>query len=192
MSEKDELPEDYDVFNEKTRRLIVQKFAYLHSTNKIEVDTQKTVIVRAKEEAIAKENAELELMKPEYYKTMNDRAFWETRSVNFQRQLAGIAPSATSSKRVPDERFKDLLELEKRYTGEIKTPKNRRAYVEEKLYPLVMLLIREKRISGKFELPAFEDALLQAVNKRIDNLEDRVDNLDFGGQAPRNPQVPPN
>ena len=160
----------YDLFNDRTRRFIVQKYCYLHADNKIEADTTKTT----------------------YHE--------ETEMVEVEKQVAGLYSSPifrtteprtfTVPKTVPDERFADLLELEKKYTREIKVTEEERAVVEERLYPLVMLLFREKRIKGKFELPAFEDLKLDRLNKRITDLEGRVDALDFGGDAPKNPQVP--
>lgn len=174
MSGRKEPPDDYYIFNESLRHSLVQKFVYLHATRKIEVDTTKGVYV-------------------EVPKTENE---YRTEKLEAERRygvLGGMTGFVTHTKtevqHVPDERFKDLLELEKKYTNEIKYPREDLPKLEEELYPLVMACVRENRIKGEFELPAFQDLELQSVNKRIRNLEDRLDRLDFGDQAPRNPQA---
>lgn len=158
---------DYDLFNDRTRRFIVQKYCYLHADNKIEANTNNTTW-----------QEKTELVEAEKYGTYG--GVFHTKELKTFK-----VPNV-----VPDERFADLLELEKKYTREIKVTEEERAVVEEKLYPLVMLLFRERRIKGKFELPAFEDLKFDKLNKRITDLEGRIDALDFGGDAPKNLQVP--
>lgn len=187
----------YDLFNERTRRLIVQRYVYLHVDGKVEVDTNKTEWVDAKEELQSEERKAQEesglLHGPNnfgvIYRSAEERNYWENRSIGLQERLGKVPPFSKTAITVPDGRFKDLVELEKKYTREIKVTEKQRAIVEERLYPLVMLLIREKRIKGKFELPEFQDLQLDGLNKRVRDLEARVDALDFGADAPKNPEV---
>jgi hypothetical protein len=168
-------PDDYYIFNEKLRHSLVEKFVYLHATRKIEVNTTKGVIYE-------RPKTELELQVESQYSRVG--------TIGYSGFITNV-PSKTTvwdTKHVPDERFKDLLDLEKKYTGEIKYPKERLTELEEMLYPLVMDCVRENRIKGEFELPAFEDLTHQSINKRLRDLEDRVDRLDFS-KAPKNPEA---
>lgn len=162
-------PED-EIFTEKMRRSTVQRFVYLHTTNKVEVDTTKRILV------------EIPKDKDSYLAEL-------ARAYNVGRDGTDVSSNTWTSKVVPDERFKDLLDLEKKYTGEIKTPKDDIPKVEEELYPLVMTCIREKRIKGEFELPPYRDLELQSIIRKIRDLEDRVDRLDLGDQTPKNTKV---
>ena len=152
------------------RHSIVQKFAYLHSTNKVEVDTTKKVLV-------------------EVPKDKNSYLAELASAYAVGRDGTDVSDHTSTTKVVPDERFKDLLNLEKKYTGEIKTPKEDIPKVEEELYPLVMTCIREKRIKGAFELPPYRDLELQSMNRRIKDLEDRVGKLGVREQTPKNTKV---
>jgi len=143
------------------RRSTVQKFVYLHTTNKVEVDTTKRILV-------------------EVPKDKNSYLAELARAYSVGRDGTDVSSNTWTSKVVPDERFKDLLDLEKKYTGEIKIPKEDIPKVEEELYPLVMTCIREKRIKGEFELPSYRDLEFQSINRKIRDLEDRVDRLDSG------------
>ena len=163
-------PPENEIFTEKMRRSTVQKFVYLHTTNKVEVDTTRRIQV-----GIPKD-------KDAYLAEL-------ARAYSIGRDGTDVSSNTLTSKIVPDERFKDLLDLEKKYTGEIKTPKEDIPKVEEELYPLVMTCIREKRIKGEFELPSYRDLELQSVNRKIRDLEDRVDRLDLGDQKPKDTKV---
>jgi len=152
-------PSENEIFTEKMRHSTVQKFVYLHSTNKVEVDTTKKILV-----GIPKDQ---------------DSYLAELASAYaVGRDGTDVSKNTSTTKVVPDERFKDLLNLEKKYTVEIRIPKEDITKVEEELYPLVMTCIREKRIRGEFELPPYRDLELQSINRKIKDLEDRVDRLD--------------
>lgn len=163
-------PPENEIFTERTRHSIVQKFAYLHTTNKVEVDTTKKILV------------EIPKDKDSYLAEL-------ASAYAVGRDGTDVSRLTSTTKVVPDERFKELLNLEKKYTGEIKTPKEDIPKVEEELYPLVMTCIREKRIKGEFELPSYRDLELQSMNRRIKDLEDRVGRLDLGDQTPKNTKV---
>jgi hypothetical protein len=163
-------PPENEIFTEKMRHSTVQKFVYLHTTNKVEVDTTKRILV------------EIPKDKDSYLAEL-------ARAYSVGRDGTDVSSNTRTSKVVPDERFRDLLDLEKKYTGEIKTPKEDIPKVEEELYPLVMTCIREKRIKGEFELPSYRDLELQSINRRIRDLEDRVDRLDLGDQKPKSTKV---
>jgi len=152
------------------RHSIVQKFAYLHTTNKVEVDTTKKILV------------EIPRDKDSYLAEL-------ASAYAVGRDGTDVSRNTSTTKVVPDERFKELLTLERKYTGEIKTPKEDIPKVVEELYPLVMTCIREKRIRGEFELPPYRDMELQSMNRRIQDLEDRVGRLGLGDQAPKNAKV---
>jgi len=179
MSGGREPQDDYYIFNDKLRHSLVQKFVYLHATRKIEVDTTKGVIYERH-----KTPAELAM---EREVVEHERLYGYS---GFITNVPSSSDTVWDTKKVPDERFKDLLDMEQKYTGEIKYPKEDLPKLEEEIYPLIMICVRENRIKGEFELPAFHDLELQSVNKRLRDLEDRVDRLDFGDQAPRNNEVP--
>ena len=55
---------------------------------------------------------------------------------------------------------------------------------ETALYPLVMLLLTEGRITGKFDLPLQDLVKFKELEERFKRLEERVDNLDFSSPNP--------
>jgi hypothetical protein len=163
MSGAEQAPGD-EIFTEKMRRSTVQKFVYLHTTNKVEVDTTKRILVEVPKD--------------------KDTYLAELASAyGVGRDGTDVSRNTLTSKVVLDERFKDLLDLEKKYTGEIKAPREDIPKVEEALYPLVMTCIREKRIKGEFELPPYRDLELQSISKRIRDLETRINRLELEGRA---------
>lgn len=85
----------------------------------------------------------------------------------------------------PDERFKDLPELEKKYRHEVKVSKRQWEKVESDLYPLVMKLLKEDRIEGKFDLPLQDLVNFKELEGRLAKLEERVDALDFSPSPAR-------
>jgi len=156
-------PED-EIFTEKMRRSTVQKFVYLHTTNKVEVDTTKKILV------------EIPKDKDSYLAEL-------ASAYAVGRDGTDVSRNTSTTKIVSDERFKELLNLEKKYTGEIRSPKEDIPKVEEALYPLVMTCIREKRIKGELELASYRDLELQSINKKIRDLEDRINRLELEGHT---------
>src|SRR5438309_4330940 len=130
MSTEDfKLETEENPFSERMQKWWVKKFVVLHTANKITVDTSKTVM----------EERELTLKEESFRRTWYH---YEPR-----RHI------------ILDERFKDLTELERRYRQEVAISKKEWMQVEKELYPLIMLLFREKRITGTFELPPLQDLI---------------------------------
>lgn len=81
---------------------------------------------------------------------------------------------------VPDERFKDLEELERKYRQEDKVSKKEWKQVEKKLYPMVMTLLKENRVTGHFNLAPMQDLIaFNELKAKLDKLEGTVNAVAF-------------
>jgi hypothetical protein len=84
-----------------------------------------------------------------------------------------------------DKRYSDLDRLLEMYSGTVPTPEEDRPLVEEKLYQLILLLIREGRLPKTFKiqpLRSTEDeriaSMLEEIGRSLDDLSKRVKKIE--------------
>jgi len=173
-AEHQEQKEAESYFKEKTRHAIVETFVFLCTNRAIVVKSEIRVRIPERD-YLAREITEYSVL-PEV-ETNHARAYRENHVSYLQRKLAETPVYNTVDEYVPDERCKDLKQLIQKYRTEITTQERRQLEVE--LYPLVMLVLDENLIEGKFELPPLQDFLkFKELERRIAAVEDRQDKMD--------------
>lgn len=161
-------------FNDDFKHRKVDEFcAWYLRGNSVKVDIMKSIMVDAKEELRLAEPAP-----PPVYRTADERAYWETRGLNLQRQTEELSPLAKLFKKVPDERFNDLKALVHRYAGIGKTVDEGKDALIQELWTLVALLEEENRIDeGKgFRMEPFNEMEMARLVAKLENLEARYEN----------------
>jgi len=161
-------------FNDDLKHRKVDEFCvwYLHG-NSEKVETRKQTYVDATEYRMS-----LEPQHPARYKTAEERAYWESRAVDLQREIRKFSPNEKTSIMVPDERFKDLNPLVHRYAGIEKADNENREALVQELWRLIMLLEEEKRIEGDgYRMEPFHEIEMQGLSARMSLLERRLDSM---------------
>ena len=159
-------------FGKKMRDALVKKFVYLHKDNKIQLRTTNPVTRLLKD----KLKRELDELLKTRTGSNEHRQYLADQIIEKQEDLQNTSYNETYPALILDERFKDLAELEKKYTGEITIPSKAWRKVEKELYPLVMMLYNEKRITGKFDLPPLQDYLqLEEVKDKLNRIQSNLE-----------------
>ena len=90
-----------------------------------------------------------------------------------------------------DKRFSDLDRLLEAYSGDSTTPEGDQPSAEEKLYRMVLLLIKEGRLPQTFKVQPAKDTRMESLVSTIerlalsmDDLEKRLKRLEEGQTAP--------
>jgi hypothetical protein len=97
-----------------------------------------------------------------------------------------------------DKRFSDLERLLRMYSGKVTLGESDQAWVEQSLYDLILLMIKEKRLPQSFKIqPAKDpriDVLVMEVEKltrALSELEKRIVKVEEVSQSPMNAGPPP-
>lgn len=77
-----------------------------------------------------------------------------------------------------DKRFSSLTQLLGMYTGSIAVAEEDKPLVEQRLYEIVLLLIKEGRLPQSFKLQPVKDARVDKLNATIEKLTQAVDSLE--------------
>jgi hypothetical protein len=95
-----------------------------------------------------------------------------------------------------DKRFSDLDRLLRMYSGNVSLEENDKAWVEQNLYDLILLLIKEKRLPQSFKIQPAKDPRIdtlvlevERLTRVIGELEKRVTKVEESGRVPMD--IPP-
>jgi hypothetical protein len=97
-----------------------------------------------------------------------------------------------------DKRFSGLEQLVGMYSGSVPVAENDRPVVEQRLYEVLLVLIKEGRLPREFKLSPAKDVRFDKLNSTVerlahalDNLEKRVKSLEEKQPQPNVPTSPP-
>lgn len=160
----------------------------LHTSDKIKVNLNKVVISGERVEMVRVDQVK-ETEKSAIVPGLVDTSYTvydvdprTNRTVTGPFKRVGVRRPILTA--VPDERFNDLITLERKYRNQIKVKWQQWKEVEEELYPLIMTLLEEHRIEGKFDLPLQDLVKFKELEAKLKRLQEQVDNLDLNSQNP--------